>query len=105
MSAALHIVPTGEEVLEMTPEQARDVLARWASVGPLLVARATERPPAESEDRLIDARELAERLRVSLSSVERKTREGEYPFAVKHGDSRRYSVKGFERWLARRQSG
>lgn len=59
--------------------------------------------------RLITAEELADLLAVSLTTVRRSTRRGEYPFAVNLGTPQRprwrYDTQRLDRWIDSRRHG
>jgi hypothetical protein len=67
------------------------------------IRAVTEAPTSEAEpaDRLRTKRELAMALGVSVSTIDRLTREG-MPVAAHVGDARRYDVAACRAWLGAR---
>jgi excisionase family DNA binding protein len=60
---------------------------------------------SERQGELLTVREVADLLKVSVSTVERMTRRGEGPPSVKFGRSRRWLRRDVERWLERHREG
>lgn len=78
-----------------------DALRRPEVVAALRGAFANDIEPEADPDRLLTKAELAKRLAVSVSTVDRLTRSG-MPVAAIVGDHRRYRIAEVEAWLAER---
>jgi excisionase family DNA binding protein len=95
-----------EEIANLTPEQVPDVLGQleqlkavaWAQ---LLTPNGRNPSGIEPPDELVNAREAARRLGLSLDYVYRHARQ--LPFAVRVGRQLRFSSRGIERYIERRQ--
>ncbi len=97
-----------EEIANLTPEQVPDVLGQleqlkavaWAQ----LLTPNGRNPSAgvQAPDELVNAREAARRLGLSLDYVYRHARQ--LPFTVRVGRQLRFSSRGIERYIERRQA-
>lgn len=65
-----------------------------------LASKAHETSPGETTDNLLTAREVADRLGLSLDAVYRK--KDSWPFTLRIGRSVRFSERRLGRWLSKR---
>jgi excisionase family DNA binding protein len=82
---------------------ARCAVAQSALVGRLLAVPSAERsvPDGQTEDRLLDVDEAANRLGTSADYLYRHS--GKLPFTVRIGSRLRFSARGIDRFIRARQ--
>ena len=97
-----------EQVRDLPPEAARDLLARVIGLQTALLARALQPHAAvnghgetPAEDRLLTVEEAARMLGLSKDHLYRAS--GKYPFTVRLGSRLRFSARGIERYIRQRQ--
>lgn len=108
------VVPTLDQLLQdparardLSPDAARDLLARLAGLYPLLLAQALNLPTGENGgapvegDRLLTVEEAARKLSMSEDWCYRQAKR--LPFAVRIGRQLRFSERGVERYIRQRQ--